>query len=249
MDKQEATYFIVQALEDNRSQDEIVADLCQQLNAPPDLVGKFVSRVATQQQPMPASPRFADSQPQAAVQSRSPVMEITSVSPRPAAGQPASSRQQTPSSHPAKHADGAAQPSATQEELEKEILKALSKDRRHSDIVMEVCEQTSMSWDQAQRLVAQVATKNRKHLVSRQNMVIIPLAAIALLAGLALIAASVSEAQKLAWQLYRTPSEIPAQASEVEYILREGLWGFVIGLSLFLGGVYGLIRALQAQFD
>ncbi len=53
-----------------------------------------------------------------------------------------------------------------QARLEKAILAALSKQRRQSDVVMMVCERTGMSWDQSQRLVAEVSMKNRKSLKS-----------------------------------------------------------------------------------
>ncbi len=207
MNKQEAINYIQNELERNRPQEEIAAELSQQLNAPPDLVRKFVSQVASE--PIPT--------------------------------------QQQPSPPPAKLAGAEVQPPPTQDELEEMIFKALSKNQRHSDIVMEVCEMTGMSWNQAQRLVAQVSTKNRRQLISRQNMVIIPLAALALLAGLALIYASASEGLELARM--GNMDNVLNQADEVEYIIREGLWGFILGISLFIGGLYGLIRALQSHFD
>jgi len=209
MNKQEATKYIQDELKRNRPQKEIAAELSRQLNAPPDLVRKFVSQVAAK--PLPSE------RPPAPQSTRPPSAEV--------------------------------QPALSQDELEEMIIKALNKDQRQSDIVMEVCEQTGMSWNQAQRLVAQVSTKNRGRLVSRQNMVIIPLAALALLAGLALIYASVSEWLVVVNLFDEVGSEISSQASEVEYVLREGLWGFIVGISLFLGGLYGLIRALQSHFD
>jgi hypothetical protein len=125
------------------------------------------------------------------------------------------------------------------------VVKELGKNRKQSDVVMQVCEQTGLNWDQAQRLVARIATKNRKKLTSKQNRIFIPLAAIALLVGLALIAASISEVLDAAAHA----SDVVQDANEVEFIVREVFWGFVTGGALLLGGIAGLIRALQTQFD
>ena len=79
-------------------------------------------------------------------------------------------------------------------------------------------------------------------------MIIIPLSALAVLAGLALLGASINEGLQMAQALVESPSDLPASASTVEFLIREGIWGLVIGMSLLLGGIYGLIRALQTQF-
>jgi hypothetical protein len=47
MDKEQATNFILNALQENQKQEEIVANLSQQLKAPPELVARFVNQVKT----------------------------------------------------------------------------------------------------------------------------------------------------------------------------------------------------------
>ena len=252
MNKGEAERFIIQGLESNHTQGDIVAALCQELNAPEDLVSKFVAQVAKKHQPEPSPSKPAYHQ----YQNTAPVdgdTDLSVVVSKPAIDQILEI--QSPADPPVKPAPhhetwvSGVSGEVEEAELEKMVFQALRKDQRHSDIVLDICEQTGMSWDRAQRLVSRVATHNRKHLVARQNLIIIPLASIALLAGLALIVASLSEGLRIAQQMAGSPSEAAARATEIEFILQEGLWGFVIGISLLLGGVYGLIRALQTQFE
>lgn len=254
MNKQEAENYIIQQLGRNCSRDEIAQALSQELNAPVEIVSKFVARVA-QEHSLSISHARSALPPEAPLPTYSGNPLEDSM---PAPSQSIAERNFQYSASPNSNVSATPQTDPWMmsepdgydaEALEAQILQALRKDRRRSDIVMEVCETTGMSWDRAKRLVSQVATTNRKHLVSRQNMLIIPLTIIALLAGFTLIVASVSEGLEIARQIASAPSEIPAQTSEIEFILQEGLWGFVIGISLLLGGIYGLIRALQAHFE
>jgi len=252
MDKQAAIDFIHQELSQNRSQADIIADLCQQLNAPTDKVGAFVAKVAADNKPnattlQPTTIKGSYDNTTASVTLKSEKPLSNSMPNQTTAQTP--SYPENPIHISSDFYKAIEEPAVNQEDLEDMILKLLRKDQRRSDVVMEVCEQTGMDWNQAQRLVAQISTKHNKHLVTRQNMFIIPLAALALLAGLGLIWASVSEGLEIARQMTESPSQIAYQTSEIEFILREGIWGFVIGISLFLGGTFGLIRALQTQLD
>ena len=255
MDKEAAIQFIINELERDRTQEEITAALSGQLNAPPDIVSKFVARVVAENQPTPI-PSITPSQLTPDVETLThiePPEQLgshTAVSPaNQSPATPSRVGEATPTPAPEFTYQTHQPTEYDQEELEEMILKALRGNQRQSDIVMEVCENTGMSWNQAQRLVARTATKHHKHLVSRQNMIIIPLAALAVLAGLALIGASISEGLEMARALTEAPSELPASATTIEFYIREGLWGLVIGMSLLLGGIYGLIRAFQTQFS
>jgi hypothetical protein len=255
MDKQAAIQFIVNELERNRTQDEITAALSQQLNAPPDVVSKFVARVSagnqateTPAQPPSTPPPDLETLPQPDPEGQIgyPAVETA---PEQLMAPPATQVEGSPPAPQEYTFPNERAPVYDQEAMEAMILKALRCNQRQSDIVMDVCENTWMSWNQAQRLVARIATKHHKHLVSRQNMIIIPLSALALLAGLALLGASINEGLQMAQALAESPSDLPASTSTMEFFIREGLWGLVIGMSLLLGGIYGLIRALQTQFS
>ena len=255
MDKQAAIQFIVNELECNRTQEEISAALSQQLNAPPDVVSKFVARViagnqaaVSPVQPPSTPPPDLQTlpQPDPDGQTGHPAVETA---PEELTNLSATQVEEAPPPPQGYTFPTERAPVYDQEALEAMILKALRGNQRQSDIVMDVCENTGMSWNQAQRLVARIATKHHKHLVSRQNMIIIPLSVLALLAGLALLGASINEGLQMAQALAESPSGLPASTSTMEFFIREGLWGLVIGMSLLLGGIYGLIRALQTQFS
>lgn len=222
MKKSEAVEYIQQELARGRSADEITTTLSQQLGAPSEVVAAFVSNVAQafKTQPSPVAPSSV---------------------PPPNQFPPADMFASDKIPQGMENAAGA----AGQEALEKMVLDALKKNRRHSDIVMMVCEQTGSSWDQAQRLVGRVASQNRKSLITRQNTLIIPLTLVAILAGLALVTAGVDEGLKAAASAADGLGY--EDISQIEYIIRYGIWGFVLGFTLLIGGIYGLIRALQAQ--
>jgi len=234
MDKQGAIIFIHRELDNNRSQEEIVTLLSQELGAPPDLVSKFVAQVVAERPKFTAAPRRQPASPAPAAQAVPPAS--VSYQPVEAAARSA-------------HAQPDQQPSWAipklefdQEEMDQLVLKFLSKSQRHNDVVAIVCERTGMNWGDAQRLVARVASKNRKHLAFRQNIIIIPLSLVAILAGLALLYAGVSEA-------YLMGSAAVADPSSLAYANRDVVWAIPTGLTLLVGGGFGLYKALKAQFE
>lgn len=150
---------------------------------------------------------------------------------------------------PAPAAPSPAAPAATGEAaLEKQVLTWLLKGRKRDDIIADVCEAGVLNWDEAERLVSRVEQSNRKKLTTRQNLFIIPLSVIALLAGLALVMASASEMAALASQLLGQPQPaaglLPGAAG-TDYRLAVG--SFVTGLGLVLGGSVGLFQVARAQ--
>jgi len=165
MEKEQAENFIREELSKNRSQEEIIAILCQELGAPPELVKKFVSKVADEG-PVIGSNTTPTENPAPPL-----VQEIPEI-------------ERSKSSIP-------------EDVLEAEILKALGKNRKQSDVVVLVCEKTGMNWAQAQRMVARVATKHHNKLSVRQNWLTLPLSITAIIVGGALVAAAVAEDYEL----------------------------------------------------
>ncbi|MEW5869939.1 MAG: hypothetical protein AB1894_11730 [Chloroflexota bacterium] len=273
MEKQEAVGFILRELQNGRSQPDIVAALSSKLNAPRDVVGKFVAQVASQYKPAPPPPPKAPAfdfeeafqpatPPQAAASQPAAYFDFDADSepdfaaqaapgptpPARPAAYPSPAPQAMPAS-PLANADSAPRTSSSRlpqvdEELEKFILSGLAKNRRQDDLVMSVCERTGMSWDQAQRAVALVGTKNRKKLVSRQNMIFIPLSIIFILGGLALILASVTDAMAYI-DFWVNPQKYPlGPAGDID---RTVLYSFVLGIMGVLGGAAGLFTSLRNQ--
>jgi hypothetical protein len=134
-------------------------------------------------------------------------------------------------------------------ELEKFILDELGKHTRQGDVVLGVVEQTGMEYQQAQLLVARVGSRNYKKVTARQNCLIIPLAVIALVAGLVLLGASVFEAYEIRVLL---PSPNNLSMEQVRAAVERGRdlpWAFITGLALAVGGGIGLIGAIRKQME
>ena len=134
-------------------------------------------------------------------------------------------------------------------ELEASILKQLSKNKKHTDIVIGVCEQTGMNWDQAQRLVARIESQNRKKLTSRYNRFLIPFTVIVLLAGVALLIAGASELLPIARGIADPRGDVVSEVMYTRGLIQEAFWALVMGLGLLLGGGVGLFKALQSQME
>ena len=272
MNKQQATDYIIEQLQSGVGEQEIIHALSQQLKASPQIVSKFVAQVVEDQkllQPVSAPPVSGPpvSGPPAPVESAQVVLPPW-LQPEVSGGHAAASSSSfsfapagvrsapaAPRVAPAVRAATAAAPEKAQfaaqvelspqdqAELEDLVLKALLKKRKQSDIIMAVCERSGIDWDHAQRLVAQVSSRNRKKLVSGQNMIIIPICIIAILAGLALVGAGAVESFTL-YKAFADPLTVTTTSDP-----REIIWGFIAGSVLVLGGGFGLIRALQEQFD
>jgi hypothetical protein len=134
-------------------------------------------------------------------------------------------------------------------ELEKYILDELGKNKREGDVVLGVVERTGMEYREAQRMVSRVGARNYKKVTARQNCLIIPLAVIALVAGLVLLGASVIEAYQIRFLL---PSPNDLNLEQVQAAVQRGRelpWAFVTGLALSLGGGIGLIGAIRKQME
>jgi hypothetical protein len=245
MEKNEAIEFIFRELNNERSQEEITALLCKQLGAPPEVVGKFVARVAAQRPVPEIEPELVAAEPA--------ITEITE--PEPAGDvpldqdqilevQPESELQASETSQPLWMESLSTKPKIDQAELENMITKALVKNKRQSDVVVSVCDYTGMNWDEAQRLVAQVAMEKRKHLATRRNLIFIPFSVIAILAGLALIYASLGETYSIGSTIVQGA---PLDSSSQD--VRTIVWAIPIGVGLLLGGGFGLYKALRAQLE
>jgi hypothetical protein len=224
MDQKEAAEFVLHSLQKGMSCQQITLELSTMLNAPQSMVSRFVDSVAAAPQPL-SSPQL-HSTPSAAAQ---PVPPPGS-KPLPGPG-----RFVSPTPTPLDAQQQAA--------LEKTIIKELLRNKEQSDIVLEVCEITAMNWAEAQRLVARVASQNHKKLAVRQNMIVIPLAITALIAGLVLTFAAGSELLNLALATAGAqpmPRNLPPANTPI-YLL--------LGISLSLGGAVGLIRALTSMSD
>jgi hypothetical protein len=246
MDKQDAIDFIIQELGNNRSQEEIVSSLSKQLGAPPETVKNFVTRVLDQYQPLPPTPPKA--KVSTAWETPQPETEQSNMDPN----QPGeiTSGQAPPSTF---ESTGKARHSPPQadEEIEKIILKGLSKSRRHDDLIMDICERRALNWNEAQRMVAQVQTKHRKKLTTRKNLLLIPASIIGIIVGLILVYASAADMYNLVNAGFSSQSDFATayETGALEDTIRYAPIFFITGIVMILGSVVGLYTSLRAQFE
>jgi len=138
---------------------------------------------------------------------------------------------------------------AEQNEVEEYILRELGRQRKQNDVIIGVCQMTGLHWRHAQKLVAKVMAHNQKKLITNQNMIIIPLALIAVLVGVILVIASVNEMLVFRNLLIDPNSVTPEQVNYLSETGREIIWAFGIGAILGLGGIIGMFMAIKKQLS
>lgn len=114
------------------------------------------------------------------------------------------------------------------EEMTQFVIRELGKHRRRSDIVMDICEQTGMDWQAAQRFVYQVGYDARKSIAARQS----PLA---IIFGIAFIAGGLGMALI---GIIATARGLSLHYQGIPYAGNIG--GVFFGMNLIAGGVIGL---------
>ena len=114
------------------------------------------------------------------------------------------------------------------------IVRELGKHRRRSDIVMEVCERTGMDWQDAQKLVYQVAFENRKSVAARQSPLAIIFGVAFVLGGLVLALVSA----------IATVQGISIHYQGIPYA--GNIAGVGFGVLLIAGGVIGLWDTIKS---
>lgn len=249
MDKAQAIQLIREEYQNGYSPSDIAQNLSQGLNAPFDLVYKFVmhtldKEIEPAEEPIPAPSPPAPPEPVAPAMPE--YQALPEIQPGDAAYSPAAAE--------ASVLIGTSAPDLKALEqnpkVEKYVLQQLKSNRKTSDTVMAVCERTGLGWEEAQRLVAHIAAKNHKTLRTRQNLGPIILSTMAVLAGGILIFAGLNEALNIYTALQGTHSteELVALAASQEF-LRNTFWALAIGGSLLLGGAVGLFIALRNQFE
>lgn len=255
MDKQDAIDFIIQEYENGLSPSDIASVLSKKLNAPLEIVQRFVHKTLEQRLALVNTLAQAPLPPAAPIPTP-PINEPTQQSieeesseakPDPIAlptGLPQNSPEASIS-----HADILAA-YADDPRLQKFVLKELGKDAKQSDVVMKVCEQTGLDWRDAQRLVERIAAQHRHKLLAKQNMIIIPLSLMALLAGILLTIAGAEELFAFGNALLGLQaSQNPAGLPPTQEFVRSAPWAVMTGLGLILGGVAGLVNVIKRQLE
>lgn len=250
MNKAQAIQIIREEYQNGYSPTDITQNLSQQLNAPFDLVYKFVmqtlgAELQAAEEPIPPPSPLAQPEP---VPAPIPGYEML---PGEEPGLP-----DPPSPEPiqATAFSTAMAPDLKALEqnpkVEKFVLQMLMTHQKNSDTVLAVCERTGLGWDEAKRLVSHVAAKNHKMLQARLNRLPMILSTLALLVGMLMVYAGINEAYNIYTALRGANSgqELVMMAMAQEF-LRSAVWSMMIGSGLLIGGAVGLFIALSNQFS
>jgi len=127
------------------------------------------------------------------------------------------------------------------EELTPFIIKELGKHHSHKEIIEKICQQSTLSWTEAEQLVALVEAQHPRAIAGRQTPLLLFISIGTLLLGVSLLAMNL---QVLAGLFHKDvlAQIVSAQSSYYRII------GLVTGLGMTGGGLVGLWRALGAVF-
>jgi hypothetical protein len=240
MDKQEATEFIQRRLDNGYSPAEITQLLSQQLNAPEDMVERFVAQVAANYQPTQPVPQEtwqaeppSSNQPPAQVdfqqaEQPDPVNVLLPEMPIQAPTPTASARQIPPAA--SKKDELLDDP-----ELAKAVWSMLRKGRKRSDVVMWVCEKTGAEWTLAQRLVAQVQVEHHGEMTNINRLEIIGSMAF-VVGGLALVIVGIASITPLVRGLIGVDLGMPVVVKSAFLRPENSLGSIILGIALMIGG-------------
>ncbi|OGO36777.1 MAG: hypothetical protein A2W35_04995 [Chloroflexi bacterium RBG_16_57_11] len=254
IDKEQAIQIVLEEYENGFSPTDIAQNLSQQLGVPFDPVYQFVMRTLSEQVEIwQSSPEDEPVPPPAPPTQPDPVALFLGGY-EPTAEEQAETENSLAESTKTAGLAGAKTPSLKALEqdpkVEKFVLQMLAKNRKTSDTVLAVCEQTGLDWNDAQRLVGRIAAKNQKTLKSQQNRLPLILSVIAIVAGALLLFAGISESFTIYSVVRRAPSaEEMVMAAASQEFLRRAFWSLVTGGALLVGGAVGLFISLRSQFE
>ena len=115
------------------------------------------------------------------------------------------------------------------------IIKEFKRQRHRNDIIMDLCQKTGASWEQAQRFVQKVEVEHRRDIAAGTVPLLVMIGVAIILGGLGLTAYAVF--YTLNGTLLRAPGiPIPGSGN----LIYTGT-----GLAMMAGGTLGILRALR----
>lgn len=131
--------------------------------------------------------------------------------------------------------------SMNKEELTNLIIKELSRHKDRKEIVQKVCEQSTLNWSEAERLVEEFASQNKRKIAARQSPLLIFLSIGTLVLGIGLLAYNV----KFVMDFFQKDTMGQILSLQSGYYRVAAL---VTGLGMTIGGFYGMWNTLAALF-
>jgi hypothetical protein len=256
MEKHEAQDFVNECLSLGYGESEIAEELCSRLNAPFDMVMRFVEKVSssfntsqTSQDNFSPSNKSRDYQLSVDPYNENGEFNIyidppfeeapIEISPPIKEGNLTKSNGEI-SSWEYHGQDEGPQLEVDFDELEQSVIRKIKKHFRHSDIVQGVCEITGWNWDQAQRFVAKSQTKHHSELTRSSRNFMIPFSSLFVVGGVLLfIWSALTLFDYYSGWTYQGGSTLPG---DLIFLVIAALFS---SLGIFAGGLFGLIRTLS----
>ena len=127
------------------------------------------------------------------------------------------------------------------EELKDLIIRELGKHHERQDIVAKICERTTLSWGDAERLLDEVQSQNKKKIAARQGPFLLFVSIGSLVLGMGM----------LAYNFEFLVSIFNQDLLQQVLGIRNGYYrlaALVTGLGMTVGGMYGAWTALASYF-
>jgi hypothetical protein len=259
MDEKQATNFILNRLNLGHEKNKIADDLSKLLGAPPEIVMRFVNKIAASHTPPPGSflktPQFKSEAPFSTdvfiTESPSDLDEDTYQEPDDDFQNPDSQTEKEqvilqPSKEmphpPVQHQESLPTSTVDLVELKTFVIKSLKKHKRHNDIVEEVCQRAKLNWNEAQRFVARTQTEHHGQLTKSRRSFMIPFSVIFILGGIFLLLWSGLTLYDY-YQGYSSPEYSTLSLDFLPLVLG----GFLTSFGIIAGGIFGLFRSLSNQ--
>ena len=127
------------------------------------------------------------------------------------------------------------------EELTNMIIKDLGRHHDRQEIARKICEQTNLSWGEAENLIAEVEAQNRRKIATRQGPLLMILSIGSLILGIGL----------LAYNMEILIAIFNADLMQQILSLRSGYYrlaSLLTGLGMTVGGLYGVWTTMASFF-
>ena len=125
------------------------------------------------------------------------------------------------------------------EELTPFIIKELGRHRERQDIVNRICEKSTLSWTEAEQMIDEVESQNRRTIAGRQGPLLIFLSIATMILGIALIAYNM----EILLAIFQQDLLGQILSLQSGYYRAAAL---ITGLAMAVGGLYGLWTSLAS---
>lgn len=252
MDKEQATHFIRNRLDQGMELDAISIELSKLVNAPQELITRFVWQVASSfpteqslEHPFPSPQQ--ELEPATHAMQKEPAQphmdDPESILAQPVVKEDEIASRLHPPSDPRTTVERPSSPQTAQavlpnqDELVNLVVQNTKKHHKYSNIVETVCTETGWSWNDAQRFVARIQTDNQEQIAKSQRSFMIPFSVGFIIGGFLLLLWSILAS----FDYYSALTNHTQSTLSVE-LLPFTIAGYVTSLSLITGGLYGLYR-------